>query len=376
MKALKNICLVFTLLAAAACSQNDMEAKKAKLAEKAEAFAKLKEEIKVLEGELAAMDTTKVEKPKTPVQVKKIGNELFKHYVKITGTVTSKENILISAEANGKVKSISGVEGRKVSAGTVLVNLDSDMASATLREAKSRYDLAKITFEKRKNLWDQKIGSEIEFLQAEASFKSAKSQYENAQKGYDNTIIKSPISGTLDIVSVKKGELVSIGAPIARVVDLDKIEVEANLSEQYLASIKKGDSVRVEIAALGIEKKALVSFVSQVINPENRSFTVKINIPNKDGKVKPNVLAKLFIKDYENTQALVVPSNCINKDLKGDFVYVTKANNGIVAAHKKYITMGKSSKDDTEVANGLEEGDQVVTAGFNLVNEGEIVNVK
>ena len=192
------------------------------------------------------------------------------------------------------------------------------------------------------------------------------------QTQYDNTIIKAPIHGTVDDIVVKTGEFVSMGSPIVRVVDLERVEIEAELSEEYLTTVHKGDSVKVTISALGLVQMAPVSFVSQVINENNRSFKIKINLSNKDGRIKPNVLADLMIRDYKNQDALVVPSNSIVKDLKGDYVYVN--SNGV--ARKTYIEKGQSFGAKTEVVKGLNTGDEVIVAGFNQVNDGEKIALK
>lgn len=374
---MKKYSLIALIALAAACQPNDesLEAKKTKLSEKEQELNELKAEISTLEEEIATMDTTTNLESKTPVEVKAIEQESFSHFVKLTGTVTSKENIMISAEATGRVESIPAEEGQKVSKGTVLVRLNNDQVRNQLQEAKASYELAETTYQKRKKLWDQKIGSEIEYLQAKNQYETTKSRYAQVRDQYDNTVIKAPINGSVDDISVKEGEYVNMGSPIVRVVDLKNVEIEAELSEDYLPNVKKGDSVRVNIPSLGVERMAPVEFVSQVINPENRSFKIKINLPNADGSIKPNVIANLMIRDYANDSALVVPSRSINKDLKGDYVYVAQnGENGLVAA-KKYIKRGRSFGDKTEIKDGLQAGDKVITAGFNQVNEGERITL-
>lgn len=368
--------ILFSFAILSACEQNpdSIEGKKAALAEMQEKLAELETSISELEMELDEMDTTKVESV-TAVRVKKISEEVFEHFVKLTGTVTSKENIVISSEAPGRIESIPVKEGQKVGVGTVLVQIENNAISNQLQEAKSIFELAELTYKKRKNLWDQKIGSEIEYLQAKNNFETSKSRYAQIQDQYNNTIIKAPIRGTVDDISVNQGEFVGMGTPIARVVDLDRVEIEAELSEQYLPAVKRGDSVNVNIPALGITLKSPVSFVSQVINPDNRSFKIKVNLKNKGGLIKPNVLANLSIRDYKNAKAIVVPSNCINKDLKGDFVYIASTENGQAVAKKMYITTGSSSGASTEILDGLKDSDQVIVVGFNQVNDGERISL-
>ena len=224
--------------------------------------------------------------------------------------------------------------------------------------------------------WQQNIGSEIEYLQAKNNFETAKSRYAQVQSQYNNTIIKAPISGTVDNIVVKQGEFVNMGREIVRVVDLERVEIEAELSEEYLPAIHRGDSVKVEIPALGITRMSPVTFVSQVINPDNRSFKIKINLQNRDGRIKPNVLANLLIRDYQNEEALVVPSQCIKKDLKGDFVLVSSTEEGETVAKKRYVQRGKSFGDKTEIKGGLEAGDEVITVGYDQLNDGDPVAIQ
>jgi RND family efflux transporter MFP subunit len=372
----KHLILLLAAVLVISCQQNpdSLEGKKAMLEEKQKELATLQEEVNLLEAEIAEMDTTATEEA-TSVEIKELSTETFEHFVKLTGTVSSKENIMISAETTGRVEAIPAVEGQKVSRGAVLVRIENEAVSNQLQEAKSSFELAEVTFQKRQKLWDQKIGSEIEYLQAKNAFETTKSRYAQIQTQYNNTVIKAPINGVVDDVAVKEGEFVSMGSPIVRVVDLEKVEIEAELSEQYLKAIKKGDSVKVEMPAIGITRMAPVTFVSQVINPDNRSFKIKVNLANKDGEIKPNVLANLMIRDYKNDSAIVVPSTSINKDLKGDFVYLAVQGSNGLTAEKRYVKKGSSFGATTEIKEGLKAGDKVITVGYNMVNDGEIISL-
>ncbi len=375
---MKRIIVLPLILVAIACQPEpeSLEAKQKLLGEKQKELASLKEEIKQLKKEVAALDTNTLEAEATPVVLKKIAPENFEHFVKLTGTVDSKENVELSAEAPGRIKRINVSEGQRVSNGAILVELDNDAAFNQLEEAKAGFDLAKTTYERRKRLWDQKIGSEIEYLQAENQYKSAQTRLGQAKAQYENTIIISPIDGTVDNIGVNVGEFVGAGTPIGRVVDLDKVEVEAELSEEYLPNVKKGDMVTVDIPALGVSQEVAVSFVSQVINPDNRSFMIKVKLDNKGNLIKPNVLADVIIRDYQNKEALVVPSMAISRDLKGDFVFVSEVESGKRIAHKRYVKTGRAFKDKTEVKEGLKSGDEVIVIGYNEVNEGTEIALK
>lgn len=373
----KTLIIALSIFAASCANQeaNTLEEKQALLGTKESELASLQQEIETLKEEISEMDTT-ASNVATVVKVAELKKKGFNHFVELTGTVTSKENIMISAEAGGRVVEVTAEEGQKVSKGQILVRIENEAVGNQLAEAKTAYELAETTYKKRKNLWDQNIGSEIEYLQAKSNYESTKSRYAQVQTQYDNTMIKAPINGSVDVIEVNKGEFVSIGMPIVRVVDLARVEIEAELSEQYMSNVHTGDSVEVKIPALGVQLTAPVTFVSQVINPNNRSFKVKVNLDNKNGLIKPNVLANLMIRDYQNQEAIVVPSKVITKDLKGDFVYVASNDNGEVKAEKKYIKKGRSSGPDTEIESGLQAGDKIITDGYNQVNNGEIISVQ
>lgn len=370
--------LLITLTVAIACQPNpdSLEAKQKALKEKQSDLSKLKAEIKTLEQELEKLDTTEVVIEKTPVKATVLKPKHFDHFIDLTGTVTSKENVMISSKAMGQVTAIPAIEGQKVAKGTVLVRLENDAVRNQLEEVQSSYDLAKLTFEKRERLWKKNIGSEIEYLQAKNTYQTTKNKLGQVQAQYDNTIIESPINGTVDAVQVNEGEYVNMGTPIVRVVDLENVEIEAELSEEYLSNVNKGDTVTVSIASLGITQKVPITFVGQVINPANRSFAVKVSLKNKDKRIKPNVLANLMIRDYTTDNALVVPSIAINRDLKGEFVYVVATEDGGKVAKKKYVKKGKTFNDMTEIAKGVLEGDEVVTSGFNQISQGEPIEVR
>lgn len=374
---MKKLATLLILGAMASCQQpDDLATKKALLDEKQGELSALKAEIIQLKEEIAELDTTKTQERNTRVKVQELRVGNFEHFVEITGTVTSEENIMISSEANGRITAINVKEGQRVNKGQLLVTIDNETERRQLEEAQAVYDLAETTYQKRKNLWDQSIGSEINYLQAKNNYETAKSRLEQTRKRYQNTLITSPITGTVDVIEVNLGETVGMGTPVIRVVDVDDVEIEAELSENYLASVKKGDSVKVNIPALGYSMMSKVTFVSQVINPNNRSFMIKVDVNNDKGLIKPNILANLMIRDYENDSAMVVPSNIVGKDLRGDFVFVAvKDEAGVDRAEKKYVNRGISFGERTEIKEGLEPGDRVITAGFDEVNQTEAITI-
>ena len=371
---MRKYALLTIIIIAQACSpKEDITSLKKELDTNKTEMADLKTEMDSIVKKIEKLDTNVVIELATPVRVQEINPSSFEHYINVTGTVSSKENVLVSAEASGRVEKIMVNEGERVKANQVLIVLDNDIIKNQLDEVKVALELAKITFEKRQKLWDDKIGSEIEYLQSKSTFERTQNQYMSLQKQYDNTSIKTPIAGYVDQINLNKGELVNAGTAITRVVDLSTIEISADLSEEYLTNVGKGDSVLISIPALDYKEKAKITFVSQVINPANRSFTIKVNIKNEENLIKPNLLANIMIKDYSNESAIVVPAIAVQRDLKGDFVFITKEENGETLSTKARVTLGKVSADLVEITSGLSQGDKVVTTGFNLLNEGAVI---
>jgi len=372
--------LLALLFLAASCGKpsgdGSLADNKASLEEKKKELAELQAEIKTLEEKIKSQDTTSKAEKLTPVATKKVQTTTFNHYLQITGTVSSQENVLLSAESMGRVVSIPVKEGQKVSKGQTLVALNADALKEQLQEAQASYDLAKTTFKRRQRLWKDSIGSEIQYLNAQTQFKAAKNRLGQIKAQLDNSTISSPINGRVDEITVNTGEFLAMGTPVVRVVDMENLEVEAEISEDYLGDIQVGDSVHVTIDALGLEQVQPVIFTSQYINPNNRSFKIKVKLNNSNQLIKPNLLASLRIRDYQNPAALAVPSMAIKQDLTGEYLFVVEQKNGENVVAKRYITKGLTSNDQTEVLEGLTPSDLVVTSGYNLVAAGQAVTLK
>lgn len=376
---MKKLSILFAIGLVAACSQPEgLEGLQGSLDEKKTELKELQVAIDSLEKRIARLDTTKIETEVklTPVRVKEMQTESFQHFVRLNATVSSKQNVLLSAEGNGRVVSINAKEGSRVRKGQTILRLESDFIEGQLREAEAAYKLAKTTFERRERLWKDSIGSEIEFLNAETNFRAAENRVKQAQAQFQNTFVKAPVNGTVDLINVNEGEFVGAGSPVARVVDLSNLELETDLSEKYLKDIKVGDAVTVKIPSLGLEQEERVIFTSQYIKPENRSFTVKVGLKNNDALIKPNLLAEIKLKDYENLSALVLPSMAILEDLEGEYVYLTMTEDDGFITAKRYVRLGRTFGESSEILEGLSNGDQVIVVGANGVSEGQLVDIQ
>lgn len=334
----------------------------------------LQAEITQIEAGLATLD---VKTEEALVSVITVKDTIFKHYLDIQGNVDTKENILIQPEFNGTLSSLTVKAGDRVSKGQVLGRVDDAGMSSQLASAQNQYNLAKTTFERQKNLWDKKIGSEIQFLQAQTQMVSAQKQVAQINAQLSKTVIRAPFSGTIDEVFVEKGQVVAPSAQgLMRIVNLSNMYVSTSVPESYIGKLKVGDQVDVYLTSLGKTYKGKVRQVGNFINPNNRSFGIEVSVPNPENLLRPNQVAKLKIVDYTAKDAITVPTNVIQEDGKGDkYVYVVEGSNGKTGTAKKVIvTVGKSSDNVTEILSGLSANDIVVAEGVDTVSNGMKLN--
>ena len=244
--------------------------------------------------------------------------------------------------------------------------------SNQVEELKASTRFAETTFNRQKRLWEKGIGSELEFLQYKNQFLSLQSRLDATYAQLQKLTLKAPISGRVDEIVLNVGEFANAGRPALRVVNSKKLQIEVDLAEKYSTSIRKGDVVKVNFNSIGLEEEAPITFVGQVINPENRTFKVKIDLTNSSNSIKPNAVASLKLKDFLVDSAMVLPSKTIKKDMRGNFVFTAKDGQAI----KTYIETGKSYDKNTHVLSGLNFGDEVIVVGFNEVSNGSTIDIK
>ncbi|MEO0036897.1 MAG: hypothetical protein RIQ59_108 [Bacteroidota bacterium] len=334
-----------------------------------------------IQADLAKIDevlsTLDVKKDEALVSVKEVKDTLFTHYLEVQGNVNTKENILVQPEFQGTLVALNVKAGQKVSKGQVLGRVDDAGLSQQVASLENQYALAKTTFERQKNLWNQKIGSEIQYLQAQTQMVSAQRGVAQIKAQYAKTIIKAPFSGTIDEVFVEKGQVVAPSAQgLMRIVNLSNMYVSTTVPESYIGKLKVGTEVAVFLTSLGKTYKGKVRQVASFVNPSNRSFGIEVSVPNPENLLRPNQVAKLKITDYVNAKTIVVPTNVVQEDSKGDkFVFIATEINGKTGIAKKVVvTTGKSSDNVTEILNGLTAKDIVVTEGVNTISEGMKLN--
>jgi RND family efflux transporter MFP subunit len=334
-----------------------------------------------IQGDLAkieaALATLNVRKEEALVSVATLKDTVFNHYLDIQGSVNTKENILIQPEMPGTLVSLNVKAGQRVSKGQLLARVDDGGSSQQVASLETQYQLAKTTFERQKNLWSQKIGSEIQYLQAQTQMLSLQRSVAQAKAMLSKTEIRAPFSGTIDEVFVERGQVVSAGPQgLMRIVNLNNMYVSTSIPESYIGKLKVGTQVDVFLTSLNKNYKGKVRQIGNFINPNNRSFGIEVSIPNPENLLRPNQVAKLKVIDYTVKNTIVVPSNVIQEDGKGNqFVFVATNSNGKTATAKKaMVTIGKSSDNVTEILSGLSANDIIVIEGVNTISEGMKLN--
>ena len=333
----------------------------------------LNSELRLVESQIVKLDSSAKLHLVTLLPVK---DTLFKHYLEIQGAVQADKNIIITPEMGGTITSIFVKDGQKVAAGQALVQLDDATLRNNIAQLKTQLALATTTFERQQRLWNDKIGSEMQYLQAKAQKESLESNLASLQSQAAKARITAPFSGTIDEIFPRIGELTGPQTPIVRLINLDKVYIEAEITEAYLPIVKKGTEVIVTFPTLNKEIVSTVAQVSNFINPENRSFKVQVNIPNKDKEIKPNLLSELKILDF-TANGIVVPSHLIQQDQHGhDYVFVAQEKNNETEVIKKPVTTASEYKNDVYVSEGLSKNDTLVDEGARLVKAGDFVRVE
>jgi RND family efflux transporter MFP subunit len=372
MRSIKTYLLFSVLLAA--CGGNPSGSDKmAELADLKKQQAALREKITQLEAEIAATDTSGKSNKGKLVAVTELVPATFNHYVEIQARVEGDEDVTLSPETMGNVTSVLVKAGSTVSKGQLLATLDDRIIRQGLDEVNSQLELANQVFDRQKNLWQQRIGSEMQYLQAKTNKEALEKRAASVREQLSMTRIKSPINGTVDQVNIKTGQSVAPGIPVFRVVNMNAMKVVGEVAESYLATIKSGNDVLISFPDLDKEINGKLDYAGKAINRLNRTFNVEVRLNSKDGSFSPNMLAVLKIVDQTVPSALVVPVGSIQKSSEGEFVYIAVVEGKTTVAKRRVVTSGITYNGMTQVAEGLAAGDKVITTGYQGIIEGDIV---
>jgi membrane fusion protein (multidrug efflux system) len=358
-------------------SEGKLEAIRAKREEIKLELSGLEGELKKLDEKIKQMDPNK---NSALVTTQTLKDTLFKHYIVIQGNVETKQNVIVYPEYQGMLTRVLVNKGDRVRKGQILARIDDGGLGSQLTQLEVQAQLAKTTYERQQRLWEQKIGSEIQYLQAKANYESAQNAVDQLRSQLGKTTIRAPFTGIVDEVITEQGTVVSPGQGIFRIVNLGDMYIKADVPERYLASVVPGKDVVVEIPVLGETIETKVRESGNFINPGNRSFSIEVSVPNTKGVIKPNLTARVKINDYSNENAILVPLNVISENANGEqFVYLAHSdkseepNQAKVA--RKIITTGMTQGDYIEVLSGLEVGDVIIVEGARTVKNGQDVKI-
>jgi membrane fusion protein, multidrug efflux system len=346
--------------------------KKAKLEKLKVQRDQLSAQILQLESEINP-NGEKAEVKSSTVSVSDAVESVFSHYIKVQGTVDGDQNIAVSPQMGGIVTAVYVKEGSNVKKGDLLAQLDNQVLKQSLEEVKTQLQLANSIYEKQSALWDKKIGSEVQYLQAKNGKESLEKRLITMKEQLKMAKILSPISGTVESVPLRVGEMASPGSSSStiRVINMSVAKISADVSESYATRIKDGNSVLVSFPDLGKEIESKLSFTGRFIDPTNRTFKVECKVSSKDVPLRANMIAYIKIKDYSNDKACCIPVNYVQNDQVGKFIFIAKQNGKDWIAEKRMVKTGRDYDGVIEIIEGLKAGEKIVTAGFQNLNTGD-----
>lgn len=377
MKKLIGIILLSGFLFACNSGQ-DNDAIKSQISKYQDEVANLNKKISELESQVSENgEESTTSNNSLKVRTQQVSKKPFSKFFTATGEIEVVNEAYISPEVSGQVTKVNTIEGAKVKRGQLLATLNTSLIEKNIEEVKTQLDLAEILYNKQKELWAKNVGSERQYLETKANYENLQNRLATLEEQYNMSIIRSPINGLVEEILIKQGELASPGMQLMQIVDLDNLQVIAKLSESHLPVIKKGDMVSITFPSypdLTLERP--VTRIGNVINKQNRTFLVVVDISNQGGKLKPNLLANIKINDYNSSSSIVVPSMVIREDLVGSYLYVAEKNGKNMISVKKYIEVGKAYRDQTEVVSGLSIGEKIITDGYSNVSDGSFIQIE
>lgn len=375
--------IVFSALAAlAACAsggeKKDLEGKKKQLAEYKTQQKELSGKIESLEKEIAKLDTSfKVEQKAKLIEVQELKKHDFKHFIEVQGNVDAEQNVTALNQQPGVVTAIFVKVGDHVTKGQLLATTETTATlEDQLKSTQTQLALATTAYEKQKALWDQKIGSEIQYLQAKTQKEVAERGLEALKKQLEMTKVIAPISGVVDAVNLRVGDMAAPSQlmPGIRIINGESLKVKAKLADSDYGKVKENDQVQIDFPDIQKSIEAPISYVSKTIDPRARTFSVEVKLANDKNEYAANMIAKLKINDQTLKNVLVVPSNVIQKSADGFYVLVAEQNGNVKTAHKKLVSTGAEYNGLTVVTSGLAEGDKIITFGYSEVVDGQRID--
>ncbi len=374
----KYLLILLVFLSACESESGSKEEILAKIESRKGKIVALQEEIEVLTGQLCIDTVATVESvDNLIVKIQEIQSEKFAHYFEATASLEAVKSAYVSPEMSGQIKQILVKEGNFVKKGQLLISLNSSALSAQLAGLKTQLELATTMYEKQKELWDKKIGTEVQYLQAKTNKEGLDNQISAVNAQIEMTKVRAPFSGIVDAIHLKIGELVAPGRQVIELINLSEMYINADISERYLANVKEGDAVVASFPMYpDMKLETRVFRIGNTINPANRTFRLRLKINNIDNKLKPNIVATIKLNDYSSDSAIVIPSMAIKQDINGYYIFTVENKKGKSTARKKYVVPGMNEGEKTMITSGLGHGDKVIVEGYNLVRDGQFVSVQ
>ncbi len=368
--------LTFIVLVAS-CSKGGGD----KVTQKKEELVKLQaeektisEKIQKLQAELNILDPSKEEEKVISVTTTPVVAENFKHFVEFQGRLDAKNNILVSPQVGGAITSLLVKEGDYVKQGQTIATIDNSVMKQSQQEIEVQLETARVFYQKQKNLWDQKIGTEVQYIQAKSNVEALEKRLATLQTQLGMTKVTAPMNGFIDEIRQRAGELAAPGLGIVRLVNSDNLKVVAQAADTYAGTIKQGDVVTVKFPDLGKETTARLTFVSQTVNPASRTFVIEASVPKIDPQLKPNMTAVMNVNDQSKGNAIIINRNLIQQDEQGNVVYVAVTEGGKKVARSRKITTGLTYGGDIEIVSGLQAGDLLITQGYQDLVDGQAIS--
>jgi membrane fusion protein, multidrug efflux system len=373
---MKNIIIFSMILLATSCGSQKSEDKQAELQKYRELAQEYSKKIETLEKEITSSTVEAKKDQLKPVRTLHVLPTEFSSFFTATGTVEAVEDVFISPEVSGQISAIPVKRGDHVKKGDLLIRLNTDIIQRNIEEIRTSLELAKKVFEKQEQLWEKNIGSELQYLEAKNGKESLEARLATLQSQLDLSYIRAPFDGIIDDIMVKTGEMASPGMRLSRLVNLSEMRIIARISESFLSSIKKGDSVELGFPSYPeLTIQSSIARIGTVIDPVTRTFPVEVFVGNPGYLLKPNMISSVRIREYSDPGALTVPSIILKQDFNGTFLFRVKSNGATEVAEKVYVQTGRTVQDITKISEGINEGDRVIIAGYNIVGDGEAVSV-
>lgn len=370
-----SIVLIAAVFLASCSATSADEDKKVRLQKLKDQQAAITKEIQKLEAEIASQnpDSTSTAVRAKDVAVSELKLQRFDHYVQTQGHIESENNVVVSAESMGVIEQVFVTEGQRVSKGQTLAQIDNSIIARNIESMEAQLELATSVYERQKNLWDQKIGTEVQFLQAKTNKESLEKQIASLREQNEKTRIKSPLTGTVDAVVIRVGESISPGMPAVRVVNNNDLKIQAQVSEAYVTKIKTGNKALVNVSGLGKELEAKVTFVGRTIDRLSRTFPVEVQLPSHPD-LRPNMTATVRIVFNSEPSAIAIPVNLIQEINDEKVVYIAEERGNHLVATRKVVTV-EGVYGNLARVNGLNAGDKIVTVGYQGLNDGDYIKI-